>query len=217
MGVVAALVIAVDLLGGHRQHMWIMNVVWPVTALWAGPFALLGYFRYGRAGDEAAHAQAIAEHEEPPNLRQPFGVLVAKGTTHCGSGCTLGDIVAELVMWAAPLTLFGRRIFGSWVYSLVLAFLFGIAFQYFTIKPMRDLRPVEGLKAALEADALSLLAWQVGVYGWMALATFALFRRELGSSSPVFWFMMQLGMVCGFMTSYPVNRWLLRRGLKEKV
>jgi hypothetical protein len=27
--------------------------------------------------------------------------------------------------------------------------------------------------------------------------------------------MMQIGMICGFATSYPMNWWLLRIGLKE--
>ena len=29
--------------------------------------------------------------------------------------------------------------------------------------------------------------------------------------------MMQLAMLCGFATAYPVNWWLIRRGLKEKM
>jgi len=32
----------------HLQPMAIMNVVWPVTGLYAGPIALLGLFSYGR-------------------------------------------------------------------------------------------------------------------------------------------------------------------------
>jgi hypothetical protein len=27
--------------------------------------------------------------------------------------------------------------------------------------------------------------------------------------------MMQIGMVAGFFTSYPINWWLLRKGIKE--
>ena len=29
--------------------------------------------------------------------------------------------------------------------------------------------------------------------------------------------MMQLAMILGYFTSYPANRWLIRRGLKEKM
>jgi len=30
-----------------------------------------------------------------------------------------------------------------------------------------------------------------------------------------YWFVMQIAMVCGFRTSLPVNRWLLKAGIKE--
>ena len=33
----------------------------------------------------------------------------------------------------------------------------------------------------------------------------------------MFWFMMQIAMLAGFVTSYPVNWWLLRSGVKEKM
>jgi hypothetical protein len=200
---------------GHRQAMWIMDVVWPVTALWAGPFALYAYVHWGRAGEQHRVEQARRRGDDPPNKRQPFPILAAKGTTHCGSGCTLGDIAAELLIVIIPFTVFGHRLFGAWVYDFALAYLLGIAFQYFTIKPMRELSIGEGLTAALKADTLSLVAWQLGMYGWMAIATFAIFGRALPKGSPVFWFMMQIAMFFGFATSYPVNWWLLRRGIKE--
>ncbi len=141
--------------------------------------------------------------------------MTALGATHCGSGCTLGDIIAEWIVFAAPLKLFGKAIFGAWMLDYILAFLFGIAFQYFTIKPMRDLSAGQGLKAALEADSLSLTSWQLGMYGWMAIATFAIFGHELTKANPVFWFMMQIAMLFGFLTSFPVNWWLLKKGIKE--
>lgn len=114
-----------------------------------------------------------------------------------------------------PFTLFGKTIFAAWVVDYIAAFLFGIAFQYFTIQPMRNLSPDQGLMAARKADTLSLTAWQIGMYGWMALATFVIFGHELHKTDPVFWFMMQIAMLAGFMTSYPVNWWLLRKGIKE--
>jgi len=41
----------------------------------------------------------------------------------------------------------------------------------------------------------------------------------MGPIAPIdsssWWFMMQVGMILGFLTSWPVNRWLLRSGIKE--
>jgi hypothetical protein len=86
---------------------------------------------------------------------------------------------------------------------------------------MRNLSLGQGLKAALKADALSITAWQVGMYGFMGFAYFYLFRNLLGVdlhvNSVEFWFMMQIAMIFGFLTSYPANWWLLRSGVKEKM
>ncbi len=205
-------IVLLDIAAGRRQRMWIMNVVWPLTVLYAGPIGLGAYFFLGRA-----HRQQRHERDGAHDQRRPFWRSVVLGTTHCGSGCTLGDLVAETFVVVFPLSLFGRAIFGTWVLDFVLAFLFGIAFQYFTIKPMRNLSVRAGLKAALKADAMSLTAWQVGMYGWMAIAVFAIFDRELSKSDPLFWFMMQIAMLVGFLTSYPVNAWLIREGWKERM
>jgi hypothetical protein len=217
LAIVCALVITGDILSGRRQQMWIMNLVWPITALYAGPLALWAYFRIGRLSTRQRMHEARRRSEPPPAKRKPFWQTVGLAATHCGSGCTLGDIAAESLLIMIPLTLLGRTIFASWTVDLMAAFLFGIAFQYFTIAPMRHLSPAQGLVAALKADALSLTAWQIGMYGWMAVVTFLIFGHELSKTSPVFWFMMQIAMLVGFLTSYPVNWWLVKAGIKERM
>lgn len=116
-------------------------------------------------------------------------------------------------------SLFPDRIFAVWIVDYIFAFAFGIIFQYFTIAPMRGLGFRQGIVAALKADTLSLTAWQIGMYGFMAVANFIIFRRLLGlrlrTDTVEFWFMMQIAMMFGFITAYPVNWRLIRRGVKE--
>lgn len=190
IALVCALAIAFDIVAGRRQKMWIMNLVWPISALYGGPVVLWAYWRIGRRQGG-----------------KPFWQQAALGTTHCGAGCTLGDICAEWFVHFVPLTLFGMTLFAAWTVDFALAFVFGIAFQYYGSH--------KGLIAALKADTLSLSAWQLGMYGWMAIAIFLIFGHPLEKTDPVFWFMMQIAMFAGFATSYPVNRWLLRAGIKE--
>ncbi len=81
---------------------------------------------------------------------------------------------------------------------------------------MQDLSPSEGLVAALKADTLSLVSWQLGMYGWMVLVLFAFFSEQaLPKTGADFWFMLQIAMAAGFVTAYPVNWWLIRSGVKE--
>ena len=53
------------------------------------------------------------------------------------------------------------------------------------------------------------------LFGWMALMRFVFFHPALKPDSPVFWFMMQIGMILGFETTFPVNWWLVKIGVKE--
>ena len=209
-----ALTIAADLVF-HPQKMWIMNIVWPVTALYAGPLALLTYLKAGRPSARQSVTTAEEKGEKNPGMQKPFWLTVAVGATHCDSGCALGDLVAEWFTFAVPLVIFGSKVFGGWVIDYICAYLLGIVFQYFSIKPMKDLSPGQGVWAAIKADTLSLTAWQIGMYGWMAIVTFIIFGHEIEKTTPVFWFMMQIAMLCGFCTAYPVNWWLIRTGIKE--
>ncbi len=229
LGFACALVVAIDLTR-HPQHMGIMNAVWPVVALFAGPLALWGYFKYGRLAAHEVMKSAMARGETPPSKRQtPFAIMVGKGAAHCGAGCTLGDIVAEwlvfivpaIAVWFGYQSIFTDKIFAVWIVDYIFAYAFGIVFQYFTIAPMRGLGFWQGVVAAVKADTLSLTAWQVGMYGFMALAHFYFFAVLIGSklvvNSVEFWFMMQIAMLCGFATAYPVNWWLIEAGIKEKM
>lgn len=186
------------------QPMAVMNVVWPVTALYAGPLAVWAYWSFGRnAGQKKANA--------------PFWQSVLKGALHCGSGCTLGDLLSAAILLWIPVTLFGSRLAGEWTVEYIAAFLIGIIFQYYAIQPMKKLPAGQAVIAALKADALSLTCWQVGMYGWMAVCNFGIFHRQLKADEPVFWLMMQIGMLCGLLTAYPVNWWLIRKGIKESM
>ncbi len=216
VGVASAVVVVVDIIVGRRQRMWIMNLVWPLTALYAGPLALWAYFSIGRHRTKNEASSRRLDHAAPVQST-PLPRAAALGATHCGAGCTLGDLIAETLVIAIPLTLFGRDIFGTWALDFVLAFGFGIAFQYFTIAPMRNLDVRDGIAAALKADTASLTAWQVGMYGWMAIVTFVIFQQELDKTSPVFWFMMQIAMMAGFLVAWPVNALLIKAGWKERM
>jgi len=218
-GFVSLAIVTADVIR-HPQTMAIMNIVWPVTCLFGTGFTLWLYYRYGRQirqlGNHCDHRSDL-----------PFPVIVAKGALHCGAGCMLGDFVAEWLAFLIPgiaITLgwhwlFGEKIFAVWVLDFILAFLLGIIFQYYAIAPMRKLSFWSGIAAALKADAFSLISWQIGMYGFMAFAQFYLLGPLLGTQAevdtPEFWFLMQLAMLAGFATAYPVNWWLIRIGVKE--
>ena len=198
---------------GYRQRMRVMEWVWPITALYAGPAAVWGYRRYGRPSS----SRWLAEHgaDAPPDKPEWAGVGLA--VSHCGAGCTLGDVVAEFAVFALGVSVAGEAVFAEMPADYLAALVLGIAFQYFAIAPMRGLGVRKGLIEAAKADFVSLTAFEVGLFGWMALMAFVLFPapHHLRPDSPVYWFLMQAGMLIGLATSWPANIWLIRRGIKE--
>ncbi len=260
---VCAGVITYDIAFNHRrQPMGVMNFVFPITALYFGPFALALYWRWARTPAPAAaargpardgdagvrsrarapelavagarhemapsghsHAQAAIAHADRPGAAQPisapepkrpYWAMMAIEVSHCGSGCTLGDFISEWVIFAFALTIAGSTLLAEYVGDYVLAVALGILFQYFAIAPMRGLGLRDGLKAAAKADVISLTFFEIGLFGWMALMAFMFFPapHHLMPDAIAFWFMMQLGMIIGYFSSWPANVWLVKRGIK---
>jgi ABC-type antimicrobial peptide transport system permease subunit len=141
---------------------------------------------------------------------------MAVEVSHCGAGCSLGDVISEFAIFGLGLTIAGSVLGAEYVGDYVLALVFGIAFQYFAIAPMRGLKLKDGLVAAAKADVISLTAFEVGLFGWMAVMTFVLFPapHHVMPSSAAYWLLMQVGMIIGFCTSWPANVWLIKRGIK---
>lgn len=183
-----------------RQMMTVMKWVWPITALYVGPFAIWAY---------------RALQVKRGKGEKTFWQQVFTGTTHCGAGCTLGDVAGEFLVFGLGASLLRTLLPAELLADLFFAYVFGVAFQYFSIAPMRGTGGMAGLRDAIKADTLSIAAFQVGLFGWMALYEIVIFQGGLHPNSPVYWLLMQVGMVLGFATSYPVNWWLLHRGIKE--
>jgi len=145
----------------------------------------------------------------PPGERaKPWWVAMAIQVSHCGSGCVLGDVISEFAIFALGLTIAGLALGAEYAGDYVLALVFGIVFQYFAIAPMRGLGLKDGLIAAAKADVISLTAFEIGLFGWMAVMTFVLFPapHHLTPSSAAFWLLMQVGMFIGYCTSWPGQR-----------
>lgn len=225
-----------------KQSMKIMNAVWILTGLWGGPLGLIIYFWFGR---ETGIKMKMGEKAEmqmrmetgigmktvpqmdmnmnmamtPDNMtmpRRPMWQSITISTLHCGAGCTLADILGEWFLYFAAISIGGSLLLGSVVFDYFLALMIGIYFQYSAIRSMNKLPKKQILIKAIKADILSLTAWQIGMYGFMAIALFVLFPKgQLSKTSWLFWFMMQIAMLAGFIVAYPVNILLIKYGIKK--
>jgi len=167
-----ALFVAADVLRGPRQKMWVMNLVWPITAMYAGPLGVWLYLRT-RPVSAKSSPQPSKQTKEMMKKMEATREQVAVAAFHCGAGCTLGDVISEAGLFAIGGSLatfvagseFGTKL----VADFLLAYILGIFFQYFTIVPMRGMSPRKGVLAAMRADTISISAFEIGMFGWMAL------------------------------------------------
>jgi hypothetical protein len=123
----------------RRQAMGVMNAVYPITALYFGPCALALYRRWGRAARQTATPSNTSAAAMPRMATRPRWATMAIEVSHCGAGCSLGDLIAEWTIFALALTVAGRTLFAEYIGDYVLALTLGILFQYYAIAPMRGL------------------------------------------------------------------------------
>ncbi|MFG6116531.1 DUF4396 domain-containing protein [Halobacillus sp. MO56] len=206
IGLISTLIIAFDVYK-HPQMMWIMNLVWPINGWFFGPFALWTYFRWGRL--------KAKDNQKEDTRGRPEKVFFS--TSHCSSGCTLGDAAGVPLVAIAGLTILGTTLFAHYLVQFILAYIFGILFQFFAIHPMNDKGVIGSFKDSIKADTLSLVAFEVGMFAWMALVHYVLFTQPPKPTEATYWFMMQVAMIIGFATSYPANWWLVQKGIKEEM
>lgn len=205
LGALTAAAIARDV-AAHPPRMAIMTVVWPVTGLY---MPVAGWWIYRQLGRSVA-ADAPRATRDPP-----FWQSVVLSATHCGAGCGIGDVIGAPLVTAFGWTLFGQRLLADYAAEFTLAYALGIAFQYVPIRAKGMGSARKAIADAVKADTLSLAAYEVGMFGWMAIATYGIFGGQSPDpASPVFWLLMQIGMLLGFATTYPANWLLIRTGIK---
>lgn len=201
LSILSALAVWADIrLLGRRQPMKVMEAVWPLTMLYWGPIGLAFYAWLGRA--PRAMPARHHEHGTAPMWQASF-----KAATHCGAGCALGDVLGESVALATGFALAGSALAGRSLLAFVLAYLFGIVFQLFSQHGERSF--AARLRTAITVDTFSLLAYEAGMLTTMAALP------KVPPASWRYWLGMQAAMLVGFATTYPMNWWLIRRGIKQ--
>ena len=211
LALLCAAAILYDVYGrGYRQPNSLMNVVWPITALYFGPLALPAYYRWGRPRSEKWQR----EHGFAPEKSLP--VAAATGGIPGGAASAVGHVIGVPLVVLTGLTIAGQSL---WVMILVIAVIATallFAFEYFfSTVPSRGLSTGEWLGVALLIALVTVLAFDVGMGGWMLVMHYLLFMPPL--TDVTFLFLMQVGLILGFLTGYPAVLWLVRRGTKAAV
>jgi len=148
-------------------------------------------------------------HDSPPagSAASPgpsINRLAAQATTHCLTGCAIGEVLGLVIA-----TQLGWDTGASIVIAIVLAYVFGYAL---TLRPLlgSGLALGAALGVAFASDTLSITVMEI-VDNAVVLAVPG--AMDAGLTDPLFWGALALGLGIAWVAAFPVNRWLLARGM----
>ncbi len=140
------------------------------------------------------------EHKDSSSLNK----LAASATTHCMTGCAIGEVLGLVIA-----TWLGWGVVASIALAVALAFLFGYAL---TMQPLlkSGLAFKEATKLALASDTASITTMEVVDNLIMVLIPGAM---AAGLDDWLFWGSMAVALAIAWVAAFPLNRWLIRRGM----
>lgn len=199
LAMASAAAIAYDIYARGRRHAHLAaELVWVGSALYLGPFALVLYARQGRTS--ATKAQLAAD-----TGRGPVAPTAADGLPG-GTASAVAHLIGVPLVIASGLTIAGIDL---WVMILAIAALAMALLYAFERAIGRPSSAGASVGAAAVAAIITVLAFDIGMGGWMLVLHF----NELmpAATEASFWFLMQIGIVLGLVSGYPAVAWLARR------
>jgi hypothetical protein len=147
-------------------------------------------------------------HESPTAARPSLNRLAAQATTHCLTGCAIGEVLGLVIGTALGLT---NAV--TIILAVILAFVFGYSL---TLRPLlaAGLSFGAAAGAAFAADTLSITVMEIVDNAVVVAVPGAM---DAGLLDPFFWIVLAASLAIAWVAAFPVNRWLLARGLGHAV
>src|SRR6266849_1197607 len=172
-----------------------------LVTLYMGPFGLLLYVLADKEPRPGEHESFIK-----PLWKQGVG-----STIHCVAGDATGIILAAVITATLGLPM---RI------DLIVEYLAGFAFGLFIFQSLFMKEIMGGsywnnVRNTFLPEFISMNAMMAGMAPTMSFLMMGRDMRAMQPTSLLFWGVMSLGAGAGFFVAYPVNVWMVKRGLKH--
>ena len=138
-----------------------------------------------------------------PHDGQSLNRLAFSATTHCLTGCAIGEVLGFVIGTALG--------WGNWetvALAIVLAFFFGYSL---TMVPLlrSGVALLSAIPVALAADTISISIMEIVDNAIVLMIPGAM---EAGLTDLLFWGSLASSLVIAGVAAYPVNRYLIARG-----
>ncbi len=183
----------------NTPSMRVMGLAWLLVILYTGPIGLFFYLVSCRQPLPDTHDAFIAAH-----WKQALGSEI-----HCVAGDATAIIVAAAILHYFPLqngTEATIEYIGAWIFGLLI-------FQaLFMINMFKNYW--EAVKNTVFVETVSMNLVMAGMIPTV-LVVKALYPAASDPTRPYFWGMMSLATLIGCLFGYPINWWLVKRGIKH--
>jgi len=178
----------------------IMKLAWTLVVLYTGPVGFFLYILSCRQPLPTTHSVFISAH-----WKQAVGSLL-----HCVAGDATGVIIS-----AAIVSQFGLPNGLDLIIEYLFAFIVGLlVFQALFMIAMYGGNYWLAVRKTFFAETISMNMVMTGMIPTMVILMHAL----PGANKPehaLFWGVMSVATMVGMITAYPINSWLVAKGLKH--
>jgi hypothetical protein len=185
----------------NNPELKVMRWGWVLVTLYLGPIGFVLYVLSCKEPGPGMHEEFIQ-----PLWKQGMGSVI-----HCAAGDATGIIVAAAVTAALGLPM--------WI-DLIVEYAAGFGFGLFIFQAlfMRDMMGGSyrvALRHSVLPEWLSMNFMMAGMFPTMALLMMGRDMRAMEPTEVVFWGTMSAGVAVGVLIAYPVNVWMVAKGLKH--
>lgn len=206
LALLSTAVIAADIYAARRRHPSVATeLVWVSSGLYLGPFAVAAYLRRGRVDASATDVDSAVEAGGVANSSQDTAIAVLPG----GGASAVAHLVAVPFVVAVGWTIAGLAMWPMIILIAVLVIVMLAVYERVASGHSTGRTRRISIGAALLAAVVTVVAFDIGMVGWMLLLHFN--NAMPGVTEGTFWFLMQIGVIVGLATGYPAVKWLLSR------
>src|SRR5882672_4266355 len=172
-----------------------------LVTLYMGPLGLLLYVLADKEPGPGEHETFIK-----PLWKQGVG-----STIHCVAGDATGIVLA-----AAVTALLGLPMWIDLIVEYMAGFTLGLfIFQSLFMKSMMGGTYWQNVRKSFMPEFISMNFMMAGMAPVMSFLMMGRDMRAMDPAELLFWGVMSLGVIVGFVVAYPANVWLVAGGLKH--
>ncbi len=185
----------------NNPELTVMKWGWILVTVFLGPIALMLYVLSCKEPYPGSHERFIQ-----PLWKQGLG-----STIHCVAGDATGIVAAAAITGLLGLPM-GLDLFIEYVAG----FSFGLfIFQALFMKDMMGGSYRAALRRSVLPEWLSMNFMMAGMFPTMVVLMMGRDMRAMEPTQLAFWGAMSVAVGAGLVVAYPVNVWMVDRGLKH--